>query len=387
MPSPMLLWIVLALMTAAATLAVILPLARGRKEDASTAEHETAVYRDQLAELDRDRERGLIGAGEAEAARAEIARRLLRAGEKAGTAEAGRSFARPVAAAAMLLLPVVSVWVYMSLGAPEIPDQPLAARLQQQPDPNDVAGMLARVEAHLVNNPADAQGWMVVAPIYMRIGRYADAADAFGRIIRLSGSTADLQEAYGEALVAAGQGLVSADAQKAFESALEIDPERIKARFYRAEGLLQSGRQRDALADYDRIIGASPADAPWLEAVRGKRGQALAALGMPADTAAPDTLPPAASPGPGAADVAAAAAMSEDERKAMIDGMVQQLADRLAGDPNDAEGWQRLIRAYGVLGREEDAKAAYEKARAALAADPAALQAIEAAAAEAGVSG
>lgn len=385
----MLLWTVLALMTAAATLAVILPLARGRSAAPAESDHEVAVYRDQLAELDRDRERGLIAASEAEAARTEIARRILKATSAGGERAGRRSFARPAAVLMLVLVPAVSIATYVQLGSPDLPGQPLAARLSEQPDPNDVNAMLARVEAHLSNNPGDVEGWRVVAPIYMRFGRYSDAAAAYGRVIRLAGGDPGLQEAYGEALVAAGQGLVSADAQAAFEAALAGDPDRVKSRFYRAEALMQSGRQKEALADYDRLISTSPADAPWLPVVGEKRTAALAALGLPTDTPAPAPLPPleAAAPGPGAADVEAAAAMSADERQAMIDGMVTQLAERLAADPKDAEGWQRLIRAYAVLGRAEEAKAALEKARATFAGDAAALQAIDAAAAAAGVSG
>ncbi|WP_075217513.1 c-type cytochrome biogenesis protein CcmI [Mongoliimonas terrestris] len=369
----MLVWIVFALMTVAATLAVIVPLARGNRAATPASAHDKAVYRDQLAELERDRERGLIGAAEAEAARAEIARRLIRADAAAEAAGGRRSWARPAAVAAMVVLPLVTLGVYAGIGSPTLPDQPLRARLDAPPDPNDVQQMIARVEAHLVNEPNNLEGWRVLAPIYGRLGRLDDAVRAYREIIRLEGPTPPVSEALGEALVAANGGLVSEEAQAALDAAVAADPERVKARYYRALGLLQSGRNAESLAEYDEIIRRSPADAPWLEPVRESRRQALAALGQPADTAEPATLPPRMAAGPDAGTMAAAAAMSPEERAAMVDGMVQRLADRLAEAPNDPAGWMQLIRAYGVMERPDDASAALKKAEETFKEDPTVL--------------
>lgn len=388
----MLLWIAFAVLTFAAVLAVLLPLARGRSA-APEAEHDLAVYRDQLAELDRDRARGLIGEGEAEAARTEIARRLLRADAALkAAAGSGRSLARPVAVASVLFVPLAALGLYLAVGSPEMPDQPLEARLAASNGEHDVAAMVAQVEAHLEQNPGDVRGWLVVAPIYMRMGRYADAAAAWGKATALGADDLDTRESLGEALVAANQGIVTAEAQAAFDAVVAANGDRPKARYYRALGLKQAGRDDEALAEFDALMARSPADAPWLAEVRARRGELLAALGRPKDTPEPATLPAtappvAAAPGPDAGDVAAAAGMSEGDRREMIQGMVQRLADRLAADPRDAEGWQRLIRAYAVLGRTDDAKAAYARAKETFAGDAAALQGIEAVASEAGVSG
>jgi cytochrome c-type biogenesis protein CcmH len=92
------------------------------------------------------------------------------------------------------------------------------------------------------------------------------------------------------------------------------------------------------------------------------------------------SAPPATpnAPGPSAADVDAAASLSAEERGAMIEGMVAQLAERLETEPKDAEGWVRLIRSYMVLGRKADAEAALAKARTALAGEPALLTKVDA---------
>lgn len=387
---PMLIWIAFAVVTFLAVLAVLVPLARGRAPLADGA-HDVAVYTDQLSELERDKARGLIGAGEAEAARTEIARRLLRADAAAREAGAGtRSLARPVAVATALFVPLAALGAYLVLGSPDLPDEPLEARLEKSNGEHDVNKMVAEVEAHLDQNPNDLRGWQVVAPIYMRLGRYEDAAAAYRKTVALGDGSAENEENYGEAVVAANQGIVTEEAQKAFDAAVAAEPDRVKARFYRALGLKQAGRNAEALAEYDALIAGSPADAPWLGATREQRTAVLAALGKPKDTPEPATLPAAAppvAPGPTAGDVAAASQMTQTDRQAMIEGMVQKLADRLAADPRDAEGWQRLIRAYAVLGRTDDAKTAYGKARTAFADDAEALKAIDAVAKEAGVSG
>lgn len=386
----MLLWVLLAVLTAGTVIAVIAPLARAKAQPAPAAAHDLAVYRDQMAELEHDRERGLIGDAEADAARTEIARRLLKAGSAASTDAPVRTWGRSAAVAVAVVVPVMAVAFYNVLGSPDLPAQPLEARLQAPGDPDNIADMIARVEAHLVNNPEDVNGWRVLAPVYRRIGRFEDAAGAYRRVMRADGETPQLQEDLADALIGANGGLVSEEAQAAADAAVTAEPDRVRARFFRALGNAQAGKAEPALVDFDEIIRRSPANAPWLPTVLEERGKALVALGRSADTPAPETRPataPAVSgaPGPGAADVAAAAQMSETDRRAMIDGMVQQLADRLAEDPADAEGWQRLIRAYAVMDRKDDAIAAYAKARETFKGDDAVLAALDGVARDVGL--
>ncbi|WP_237154988.1 c-type cytochrome biogenesis protein CcmI [Oryzibacter oryziterrae] len=392
----MLLWTIFALLTAAAALIILLPLMRSRASANMDRAQEVAIYKDQLQELDRDRSRGLIGETEAEAARTEIARRLLAAGTATDdTVPARRSLRLPAAVATVMLVPFAAIGLYLTFGSPDLPDLPLSARLQGQPTDTNVNDMVARVEKHLETNPDDAEGWKVLVPFYMRAGRFDDAASALSKIIALGKATDDDREAYGEALVANNDGIVTKDAQAVLEQVVKADPDRPKARYYYAEGLRQSGDNAGALAQFDELIKRSPADAPWLEVVRGKRKDVLAALKMPADTKEPDTLPPLDPPeatmapdgkGPTAADMQAAAGMSAQDRGSMIAGMVQQLADRLAANPKDPDGWVKLMRSYMVLNRIDDAKAAYQKARDALKDDAATLQTLDAAAKELGVN-
>lgn len=377
----MVLWLIFAAMTAAATMAVLWPLSRGRHAAAAAPEdHDIAVYRDQLDEVARDLERGLIGVREAEAARTEIARRMLAVDRAAGPVTAAPRLVRAIALACAAGVPAAAVGLYLLVGSPDLPGRPLEARLADA-DETDIEAMVAKVERHLAANPADAEGWRVIAPVYARLGRFGDAARAFAEVARIEGPSAQLFEDRGEMLVAAGGGFVSPEAEEAFGAALAADPSRPKARFYRALALAQSRRFEEAVAEYDSLIADSPPDAPWLDAVRTDREAALAAA---REAVAGDSGP--AAPGPDAAAVAAASDMTADERSAMIDTMVEGLAARLAEDPDDAAGWERLIRAYGVLGRDADAAAAWKTASETFAGAPEALAGIRAVAAEAGVA-
>jgi cytochrome c-type biogenesis protein CcmH len=350
----MTLWFVLGLMTMAAVFAVLWPL--GRRQARAPSGSDVAVYRDQLAELERDRAAGLIGEGEAQAARVEISRRLIAAADAAAAAapvSAGTPWRRGVAAAALVLLPLSAAGLYLALGSPYLRDGTRASRdapLQEQPIDN----LVAQVERHLENNPNDGRGWEVVAPVYMRLGRFADAVRARRQSLVLNGETAERQADLGEALVAAANGIVTAESKTAFERAVALDAQIAKARFFLGMAAEQDGRREDAARIWRGMIADAP-DAPWSAMVR----RALASV---------EETPPA-SGAPSAEDVAAAAQLSEGERSEMVRGMVARLADRLAADGSDIDGWLRLVRAYVVLGEQDKARAAAADARKAIGSD------------------
>jgi len=372
----MALWLVFALMTAAAIFAVLWPLSRCGRVRGGT---EVAVYRDQLDEIARDRKTGLIGNAEAEAARIEVSRRLIAA---ATTDEAEQPVAgqgslwrkRATAVAGLMLVPAAAVALYLALGSPNLPGEPLGARLDQVHSAGSIAAMISQVEAHLERNPNDARGYEVLAPIYLRVGRFDDSVAAWRKVIALAGDTAARESDLGEALTAAGNGVVTDDAKAAFDKAAKLDPADPKAQFYRGMAAEQDGNKEKAVAIWNDMLKAAPAGAPWIDNVKA----AIVRIGgTPPQVATSAPPPAAAAPGPNAAQVAAASQMSEQDRGAMIRGMVARLADKLKTDGNDVEGWQRLLRAYVVLGERDKAQAAAGDARRALAGDPDKLRQIE----------
>ncbi|MBZ9694753.1 MULTISPECIES: c-type cytochrome biogenesis protein CcmI [unclassified Mesorhizobium] len=358
----MLFWVIAAILTLGASLAVLLPLAGASKGASSSGDHDLEVYRDQLSELDRDAGRGLIGPAEAAEARAEIARRILRLGNADMAAKAsGRSSGtvRLVATVAVLAVPLVSWGLYSQIGSPDLPSQPLSERLAKNPADSSVDELVARAEAHLAANPSDGRGWDVLAPVYLRMQRFADAAAAYRNAIRLDGDSAVRQAGLGEAIAGAAGGIVSADAQDAFEAALKLDPANGKAGFYLAMALAQEGRGKEAAAAWQAMLGTLPPDSPW----RGAVEQALAKSG------GPEVASGTTAKGPDAADVDAASSMSQQDREAMINTMVAGLDDKLRQNPRDPEGWMRLVRSYVVLGKADQARDALGRAIAVFGAD------------------
>jgi cytochrome c-type biogenesis protein CcmH len=362
----MTLWFVFALMTAAAIFAVLWPLGR---RSAAPGGSDLAVYRDQLDEIARDRASGLIGEAEAEAAKVEVSRRLIAA---ADAAEAEKSVSdrsplwrrRVTAVAGLVLLPVGATALYLALGSPQMPGQPLAERVRTVRQDRSIQDLVSQVEAHLEHNPDDARGYAVVAPVYMRLGRFADAVNARRRLLALSGESADRQADLGEALAAAANGVVTVEAKAAFERALALDPNDLKSTYYTGIAAEQDGDKAKAAGIWTGMLKDAPPDAAWAPMVR----EALMRVGgTPPAAVAP---PIAGSAEPSAADVAAAGGMSEKDRGDMIRGMVARLADKLKQDGNDLEGWQRLLRAYMVLGERDKAAAAATNAKRALASDP-----------------
>jgi cytochrome c-type biogenesis protein CcmH len=329
-----------------------------------------AVYRDQLDEIERDRATGLIGAREAEAARVEIARRLIAAADAPAVAPAAGAQwrRRAVALVALILLPAGAAGLYVMVGAPGMPGQPHAARQQLSPENRSVVELVGRVEAHLESHPEDGRGWEVLAPVYLRLGRFDDAVKARRNVLRLLGEDAVRHADLGEALTAAN-GIVTADARQAFEAALKLKPDDYRARYFIGLAAEQDGRPKDAADLWRKLLAGAPADASWTDLVRESLARVDPGAAVPAP--APGT------PGPSAEDVAAASQLSPEQRTAMVRGMVERLAARLKQDGSDIEGWLRLVRAYMVLGDKDKARAALTDARRALAGEPDKLRRID----------
>jgi cytochrome c-type biogenesis protein CcmH len=364
----MTLWLALSLMTGAAVLAVLLPLAR--RPNGSAFASDIAVYRDQLEEVRRDRAAGQIGEEEAAAAEHEVSRRLIAAADANAThisdapPMARTRRRRMVAVAVLVLLPIGAAGTYLGLGSPTLPDQPLAPRLAASRGSQSVDSLIAQVEAHLERRPDDGRGWEVIAPIYMRLGRFDDAVKARRSALYLDGETAEREAALGEALVFAANGVVTAEAKAAFDSALALDAAHVRARYFIGLAAEQDGDRARAAAIWQALLRDAPPDAPWIEFV----GRALERLGANAER-----RPSGASE----EQIASSSELGADQRNAMIRGMVERLSQRLARDGSDPEGWLRLVRSYMVLGEPDKARAAAGDARRALAGDPGKLRHFE----------
>ncbi|WP_279306458.1 c-type cytochrome biogenesis protein CcmI [Microvirga solisilvae] len=356
----MVIWIILLLMTAAAVMAVLWPLSRHRSLAAQQVDPDTQFYREQIAEIERDRERGALLASEAEAAKAEAGRRLLRAtGVTAADAfaalgEPALRRRRAASTLALSVVPIIGLALYGAYGSPQLLTHPPEQQAREQGDRLDLMTAVTQIETHLAQHPQDGRGWEVVAPVYIRMGRIEDAVKAYASAVRYLGPSAERLANYGEAMVLAKDGLVSAEAQKAFEQSAQMDKAAFKARYYLAVAAEQDGKVDAAKKAYAEILDTSPEGAPWISVIR----QRIASLGGEQPVAGQ-----ADEPQIGAADIAR---------------MVSGLAERLENQGGTPDEWARLIRSYAVLGQRDKAVATARRARQALAQDGAGLETIDA---------
>jgi len=365
------LWLIFALLTAAAVISVLWPLAKTPRR-AGRDEIGVALYKAQLAGIERDEAQSLVAPEDAQAAKAEAARRLMAAAEApvepAPAASPKRVWLASVAV--LIFVPALSMSLYAIIGHPELPDAPFAARLQTSPAHMDLAVAVAKIEAHLAQHPDDGRGYEVLAPVYLHMGRADDAVLAAREALRLLGATAERNALYGEALVSAANGVVTAEAKQSFDAAAAKDPSAAKPRFFLGLAAEQEGDKARAREIWGKLVAEAPQDAAWAQVLRKR----IAALG--------------GEPGESQDRLAATIeALPEAGRLSAIRGMVDGLASRLAQNGQDLEGWLRLVRSYMVLHETNKARAALIDAKRNLAGDPNAIARIEALARELGLEG
>lgn len=352
-------WILAISIAFAAALLVALPLFRRPAAEAAVPSKDAEVYRDQLAEIDTDAKSGLIDGEAAQQARAEIARRLIAASSEAprrSLAFGGPQMAG-LAIALCLIVPLGAAALYARTGLPDAPDYPLQARFDSPEPDNNI--LIRRAELQLEEHPEDGRGWEVLAPIYLSNGRIADSINAWRNAIKYLGADARRFGGLAEALVVNNKGRIDKETREAFANVLELVPGDPRARFYLALADAQEGKHDAAIAGLEKLKADSAADAPWITVtdqqiarIRADKQQFAKAPGNPTEE-----------------DVAAAADMSDADRVQMIRGMVESLDARLAEDPNNFEGWKRLMRSYVMLQDPAKAGDALKRALAAFPAD------------------
>ncbi len=350
-------------MTLAAVIAVWWPLARRQRSVRSGSD--IAVYRDQLDEIDRDEAASLIGAVEAEAARVEVSRRLIAAAETAKAASAvavpgpAGLYRRATLAAAIVLLPLGAAATYFSLGSPNLVPVSMNAATGGQPLPGGIENTVAEVETYLESNPKNGRGWELLAPVYLRLGRFDDAVRARRNALEIFGPDAARLGDLGEAIVMASNGVVTAEAKGLFERADAVDPEDVMAQYYLGLSAKQEGHRDEALKRWTALASGAREGAEWLPLVKN----AIARI----DEKSPAAVVAAPS----------AAVAPPEHNGGAIEAMVERLAERLKKDGSDVPGWIQLVRSYRVLGKADKVKAAIADAHTALASDQEALQRLD----------
>lgn len=358
------------LATAFAIALLAFPFIR-RDEAQDRRAFDLSVYRDQLAELDRDLERGVIDAEASRAAKVEIERRILALAAdeeqiEATPAISASKFGLISTAALVISVPLASALLYLQLGTPDMPDQPLAARIIPEQDQSGQATVLANIQeirGRLEAAPRDGELWALLARTQLAAGLYGDAAGSFNKAISFEDDDLVLRAQLGEAMVYAAEGQVTPRAVEVFEEVVSIAPNEPRARYYLGMAMAQEGNVDGALAGWSDLLASSPTNAPWRQQIISAVRSMLQNVGRPADDVVanlPEGIPVGEESG--ITGQAGLQALAPDEQNEQIRGMVEGLAARLEGQPGDVEGWVMLGRSRMVLGEPEAAKEAFERA-------------------------
>lgn len=356
-------WIITVLFTLVAASCVLLPLVRKPDQIIEGIDHDKALYHQRLKEIDKDETLNRISSQEAEAARSEEGRRLIAISNSTVSMTNSRKFSHfaLLGFVATLAVPIIAFSIYLQIGKPTMQDQSLASRLEANPSEQPVEELLARAEAHLAKSPNDARGWSVIAPVYTRTGRYDDAVRAWSNVLRLSPQYPEVRSLLGEAILATTDGVINDKSFELFEDELKANPASARARYYIATGLGQLGKNNEAAQAWETLLNGANPQAPWYKTafanMNEQRQKAGLEIKSEEELASAKTIP-----GPTKEQIEDAAQLSDEDRASMIEGMVSNLAEKLKEDPSDKESWQRLIRAYTVLGRNDDALSAIETA-------------------------
>jgi cytochrome c-type biogenesis protein CcmH len=330
----MIFWSLALIVTAIACAALYYAGARTRVNApaADVDSPDTEHLRRRLREIDADAAAERLQPGEITAARAEVAREMLRLQAVPKPASAPQ-LPRSAVVLGVAVTAVMAVGVYAAMGRPDLPALPLAARPDQPAPEVSLEEAVARIETQLAETPEDMRGWRVIAPAYMQLGRFAEAAEALRTVIAADGVTADLETDLGEAVMMANGGTIGTESLALFESAAARDPAHIRSRYYMASAAMQSGDLEAAKAHWSELIALAKGDEPWLAGAQAGLAAANGDVGQMDDDA--------------------------------IKGMVESLAARLASEGGTIDEWTRLVRSRLVLGQGEEAQKAYQAARAA----------------------
>lgn len=410
----MMFWIVTAAMAVIAAAILILATARRRSYSEPVAAYDLKVYRDQLAEVERDLARGVVDEADAERVRTEIARRILAAdaasNSMSGADPVKASSAHPVVWVLVVLIVLGgSGYTYWQLGAPGYGDLALADRIEaaealRQARPSqataeasiadadlppfpqgneEYADLVQRLRGVIAERPNDAEGHRLLAVSERNLGNFAEARAAYDRYVTLQGDKATPAEFadLADMMVLAAGGYVSPEAESALSIALRGDPGNGPARYYWGLMMAQTGRPDQAFRIWDSLLRQGPADAPWIAAIQEQIDDMALRAGV--NYAQPT---PGPGRGPTAEDIEAAGEMSASERLEMIEGMVAGLSGRLSSEGGTYQEWGQLISALGVLGRYEDALSIYNNALEVFAENKTAIDHINRAGQRAGVA-
>jgi cytochrome c-type biogenesis protein CcmH len=253
------------------------------------------VYREQLAELEREYAQGTLSAQSYQQTRDELTRRLLedvqtpRVPGVAAAVMAPSRWVRTTLASFVVVIPVATLLAYGVLGQPAGLDP--AALAQSEPheavDPKKMAEMVEKLERRLLEDPNQLQGWVMLGRVRRAMGQFEAAGQAYAKALALS-SDDDVAIERAEVLAQAKQGSFEGEPWKIIEAVLRANPDQLSALLLAGSAAYSEGRYEHALKHWQRARTLMAADAPDLPPLEEALAQVRGKLGLAA-SAAPAT--------------------------------------------------------------------------------------------------
>lgn len=237
------------------------PLWFGQRRQQAENERKQAnlvIFRDQLADLDREHAAGTLSAADLEQARTELQRRLLEdvAPEGEQTVANRPATSRKTALALVVALPLAAMAGYALLGNPRAldPAQTAPPPKQAEMTPEQINQMVERLADKLKANPDDTQGWLMLARSYKMLGRHDDAVNAYSKVEKHIQDNPDQLASYAEALAMAnGQGLAGKP-RALLAQALKIDPQHGHSLFLAGAAAFEAGDKKAGIAYWEALL-------------------------------------------------------------------------------------------------------------------------------------
>ncbi len=318
---------------------------------------DNAYFKAQLKELEKDIKSGLISEQEAQAAKAELAREILRLKTEIKEKEANKSAPKIptlLFASSLFLIGLFSFVIYFNLGRPDLPSAPLAQRITPEAQKLELLEAVKKVEQRLEEDPDDARGWSVLAPIYMQMQRFDDAVNAYRHILRLLPPNADIQTDLAEALLMANNGEVNDEIMNLLKSASRLDPKHVRSRFYLAGEAMRAGDNEEAIKIWQEILSFAKGDEEWVPIVQEGLSEAQARVKLQRSQDGQ---------GNNSQSAGEEVQNNADNQADFILDMVNRLETRLLEEGGKIEEWTQLVRSLLVLGENERAQEIYNMAK------------------------
>ncbi len=365
-------WLIISSITVVTVFILIFPLIFfdfKKKNFKNEYEYDINIYKDQLNEIEKDIYRGVLSKEEFESAKYEVSRRILsqkntnQIGENDSKNNANKYKLLSVTFLS-LLIPIISLNLYYLLGNPSIPNQPFVKNLskinniaQNNNTVSSIEDSIIQLKKRLAQNENDRDGWLLLGRSYLVILKPNEAIQAFKKIIELDPSYKEVYSFIGEALVFREQGIVTDEAINNFKIALEYDKKNPASRYYLSLAKSQRGNINIAFREWLELAKETPPNTPWYPLLQSQIEDAAIKLGVNLQDIK-NSNQNKNSVGPTQEDIKAAQEMPPEDRKEMIKGMVNNLAEKLKDNPNDIDGWKMLARSYRVLGDNKKAEEA-----------------------------